>query len=230
MASKRRGGGFRPPELRGTLGTLLRTAWQQAGGVRDALERGARSGRERLNDYRADRRRTDLLAELGEIVLDLIRRGEIDPEELPEIRDLVAHLDELDAEAEAADEDQEELPPPSIRRRFDDRGPRHAAGPAPRGRGRPADDEDGTVASGARWSPPRPPAAQRVWRPPADVTAAAGAGAEEADPEATPPARRPVMPPHPHRKGGITFEDEDLADYMHPDDVPPKGTGDDGDS
>jgi hypothetical protein len=24
------------------------------------------------------------------------------------------------------------------------------------------------------------------------------------------------------RKGGISFEDDDLAEYMHPDDVPPK--------
>ena len=34
----------------------------------------------------------------------------------------------------------------------------------------------------------------------------------------------------PTRKGGISFEeDDDLADYMHPDDVPPKGSTD-GDS
>ena len=78
MAGKRRSGGFRPPELRGTLGTLLRTALQQAGGVRDALERGAREGRSRLDNFRADRQRTDALAELGELVLELIRAGEID--------------------------------------------------------------------------------------------------------------------------------------------------------
>ncbi|HEY5938570.1 MAG TPA: hypothetical protein VIU61_28155, partial [Kofleriaceae bacterium] len=60
MARQRRGGGFRPPELRGTLGTLLNTALQQAGVVRDAardvLERGAREGRSRLEDARANRR------------------------------------------------------------------------------------------------------------------------------------------------------------------------------
>ena len=33
----------------------------------------------------------------------------------------------------------------------------------------------------------------------------------------------PALPKRdPHRKGGITFEDDDLAEYMHPDDVPPK--------
>ncbi|HEX7703475.1 MAG TPA: hypothetical protein VF403_22200, partial [Kofleriaceae bacterium] len=97
MARQRRGG-FRPPELRGTLGTLLRTTLAQAGGLRSALERGAREGRARLDDVLAGRRRTDALAELGELVLDLIRRGEIEIEQLPEARELVAHLDELDAE------------------------------------------------------------------------------------------------------------------------------------
>src|SRR5215831_4534259 len=113
MASKRRGG-FGPPELRGTLGTLLRTT---TGVVRDALERGAREGRARLDDVRASRRRQDTLADLGELVLDLIRRGEIDLAELPEARDLVRLLDELDAEP-----DPEPPPPPrGLRRRYDDR-------------------------------------------------------------------------------------------------------------
>src|SRR5712675_1388245 len=104
MASKRRGG-FRPPELRGTLGTLLRTT---TGVVRDARERRAR-----LDDARASRRRTDALAELGELVLDLIRRGEIDLAELPEARDLVRQLDQFDAEA---NDDPEPAPPRSLHR------------------------------------------------------------------------------------------------------------------
>ena len=83
MARQRRGG-FRPPELRGTLGTLLRTTLAQAGAVREVLERGAREGRSRLDGVLANRRRQDAIAELGEIVLDLIRRGEIDLGELPE--------------------------------------------------------------------------------------------------------------------------------------------------
>src|SRR3954465_4362567 len=94
MPSKRRGG-FNPPELRGPLGPLLRTS---TGVVRDALERGAREGRARLDDARASRRRTDALAELGEPALDLIRRGEIDLAELPEARDLVRLLDDYDAD------------------------------------------------------------------------------------------------------------------------------------
>src|SRR5690349_18320788 len=124
MPSKRRGG-FNPPELRGTLGTLLRTT---TGVVRDALERGAREGRARLDDARANRRRHDALADLGELILDLIRRGEIDLAELPEARDLVRELDQLDNDTAAADLDAEpDLPRALSRRPFDDRS---------RGRGR----------------------------------------------------------------------------------------------
>jgi hypothetical protein len=48
-----------------------------------------------------------------------------------------------------------------------------------------------------------------VWKPPA-------ADARPAD-EITARER-----PAPAKKGGISFDDEDLAEYMHPDDVPPK--------
>src|SRR6185436_18822049 len=120
MPSKRRGG-FGPPELRGTLGTLLRTT---TGVVRDALERGAREGRARLDDARASRRRADTLADLGELVLDLIRRGEIDLAEIPEARDLVRQLDELDADPSDPDPEPRRL---SSRRRFDDRPPRRSS-------------------------------------------------------------------------------------------------------
>src|ERR1043165_2076227 len=116
MPSKRRGG-FNPPELRGTLGTLLRTT---TGVVRDALERGAREGRARLDDARANRRRHDALADLGGLVLDLIRRGEIDLADPPEARAPTRQLDDLDAEPD----EEPPSPPPrssSARRRFDDR-------------------------------------------------------------------------------------------------------------
>jgi hypothetical protein len=116
MARQRRGGGFRPPELRGTLGTLLRTTLEQAGAVRDALERGARS---RFDEARSQRRRKDTLAELGELVLDLIRRGEIDLTELPEAHDLVRQLDDLDADA--PDDPDDRIAQPPTRRRFDAR-------------------------------------------------------------------------------------------------------------
>lgn len=241
MATKRRGG-FRPPELRGTLGTLIRTT---TGVVRDAIERGTREGRARLDDVRTSRRRQDALAELGELVLDLIRRGEIDLAELPEAHDLVRQLDELDAD------EPEPAPPPraSLRRRFDDRPHRFANGGdrpsrfADRDDGRPrrfTGGDDGTVSSGAadRFARPgsdrpkhlEPPSARAptrpmktVWPPPSDndLTSAAAASVP-AGPAARPDPQRPPLPTDPHRKGGISFDDDDLSDYMHPDDVPPR--------
>jgi hypothetical protein len=54
-------------------------------------------------------------------------------------------------------------------------------------------------------------------------------------PTQTPDHPEPAIPPttgtqHRDRKGGIRFDededsDEDLASFMHPDDVPPKGGG-----
>jgi len=226
MARQRRGG-FKPPELRGTLGTLLRTTIQQAGAVRDALERGAREGRSRLDDFRTDlrssRRRQEALAELGEVVLDLIRRGEIDLGELPEAQSIVDHLDELDSEAEVSDRERDQIPtvPPPARKRFDDR-----SAPA-RAREHDHDDPggDGTVSS-ARWTPPprRPGKQTKIWKPSAASTKAAAS--EPPDPDDLPPTApgHKALP----RKGGIQFDDDDsdLADYMHPDDVPPKKSED----
>src|SRR3954462_14528212 len=118
MASKRRGGGgFRTPELKGTLGTLLRTTLHQAGAVADAARDALGQGQARLDDARAARRRTDALAELGEIVLELVRKGEIDLGELPEAREVIRQLEDLDAGA-AHDDD---VATPPERHRFDTR-------------------------------------------------------------------------------------------------------------
>jgi len=182
---------LRPPELRGTLGTLLRT-------TREVLERGVSSGRERLDEALASRKREGLLADLGEIVLDLVRRGEIDLGELPEAREVVARLDDLDGD----DADAGAAPAARDRSRFDRRG----------------SDEDGTVSANT-WAPPNRTrdAGGRVWRPPASA-------APPAEPTVNAPTIRGTrkIP----RPGGITFDadssDADLADYMHPDDVPPK--------
>ena len=194
MARQRRGG-FRPPELRGTLGTLLRTTLAQAGGLRSALERGAREGRARLDDALAGRKRTEALAELGEIVLDLIRRGEIELDQLPEAREVVEYLDSVD---EGEEQDVRDVAPAPARSRFDDR------------------DRDGTVSS-SKWVAPPRKAPAKVWRPPAEI--------EERPADEITARDQPVAKPK--KKDGISFgktedEDDDLAEYMHPDDVPPK--------
>ncbi|HEY0254196.1 MAG TPA: hypothetical protein VGC41_21855 [Kofleriaceae bacterium] len=153
--------GFKP-ELRGTLGTLIRTAVSQAGDL-------AREGRARLDDALAGRRRTEALAELGEIVLDLIRNGEIELDQIPEARTIVHKLERMD-EGEGADD---EVAYPRNRERFDRR-----------------EADDGTVSA-------------KVWKP-------------------------PVAPAPKKKLGGISFgegdgdDEEDLAEYMNPEDVPPK--------
>jgi len=297
MATKRRGG-FGPPELRGTLGTLLRTT---TGVVRDVFERGAREGRARFDDARANRRRQDALAELGELVLDLIRRGEIDLAELPEARDLVHQLDEFDAEP--ADEPTQEAPRAISRSRFDERARRPTPPPSDDGRSRfderarrptPPPSDDGTVSSSAvpRAQRPTPtpsgtpsgdgtvsssavPRANQPtpapvndgitssratvqpswlnsaalpgnsdapstraptkpirdsWRQPldevptlADMPSAKRPSSQDVPTLADLPAAKRSLPHDPQRKGGISFDDDDLHEYMHPDDVPPKG-------
>jgi hypothetical protein len=189
--------GFAPPELRGALGSILRTTLAQASAVRDALERGAREGRARLDDARIEKRRTEALADLGEVVLSLVRRGKLpELEEHPQIADAIAAVDELEPR-EPRERDRGEWVAPQERSRFD-RGRRNVV---------PVDDaeiEDGTVTSSAGWTPPRAPQA-RVWRPP---TPSRGGGITFAE-----------EPPTDDSAGG---DEDDLAEYMHPDDVPPR--------
>lgn len=94
----------RASDLGGTLGGLLRSTLAQAGVVREALERGARSGRaaldEALGDAAQERRRTAALAELGQIVFELVQQGELDLAELPEIHEVVERLERLDGASE----------------------------------------------------------------------------------------------------------------------------------
>jgi hypothetical protein len=244
MAGSRRGrskSGFPGAELRGTLGTLFRSALGQAGVVRTALERGAREGRARLDDARLERQRTDALVDLGEAVLAAIRRGDLaDVEELPEIAHAVAALDDLEARLEDHHDDRRrhgragelggrDVITPARRTREG-----HGEAPwqrvqgdddaeevaAPRGRGR----DDGTVSS-ASWTPP-PAAPQRVWRPPADIPDApeetaverpsrrrASEPRAEARPETRPPEAKPAKPRRPPaRAGGISFASDDDDD------------------
>jgi hypothetical protein len=118
--SGRRGRGA--SDLGGTLGSLLRSTLEQAGAVREAFERSARTGRARIDEALSDRKRANALAELGEIVLELVRQGELDLEELPEIRDSVNALDRIDAAAEESRRDERD----AALRRSGSQSPRYA--------------------------------------------------------------------------------------------------------
>ena len=215
--SRGRSRGSSLPALGGTLGNLLRSTLAQAGVVKDALERGAREGKHRLDDARRERRREQALARLGEAVLDALRAGDA-PEllERAEVADAVAELEDVER-----DRERESWVAPPTRERYD-RG-----------------DDDGTVSSGS-W---RAPATGRggVWRPSggggepepgAEPRARAKASEGRAPGEAGGGAgRRPGDEPGARfqerkRPGGIQFDreqdEDDLAEFMHPDDLPPR--------
>lgn len=113
----------------------MRSTLAQAGVVREALERGARSGRavldEALGDAVTERRRTAALAELGQIVFELVQQGELDLAELPEIHEVVERLERFEAEGEAAP-----------RPRRTSRRSEAASMPLPQDEDEPAPDED----------------------------------------------------------------------------------------
>lgn len=187
---------------RGTLGTLLRTTLAQAGVVREVLERGAREGRARLDDARRVRRRDQALIRLGEAVLEAVRAGEAqDLFDLPDVADALAEIDGLDAGAEEPVEDE-------------------------------TDEDRGSERGRSVWVPPgiRDRFDRRPPRPPAiepretDDDGTVSSKARARKPAEEPGARFQERTP---RKGGIQFsrdedDDDDLQQYMHPDDVPPK--------
>jgi hypothetical protein len=168
-----RGWGGGPPDIKGTLGTLLRTTLIQLSSLRDAARREIESRREWIGGGDIERQRTAVLAGLGAIIVELARAGELDLEDFPEVRQAIDDLQALDDEIAAA-------------------------------------------------APPAPsrPASIGVWRPPMDDNAEP-APADSPAAEGRPSRRRP---------GGsqIAFvsdelDDEDLAEYMHRDDVPGDG-------
>ena len=70
--------GRRPPgDLRNTLGSLMQSALEQMGVVREVVERGAQAQRTRYDSVRLDRRRRDALAALGEVIHRLAVRGHL---------------------------------------------------------------------------------------------------------------------------------------------------------
>lgn len=93
-----------PPELKGTLGTLLRTTINQLGAFTDVARRSALTQKQRLDTALLERRRREALADLGEVLYTLLKSGEIELDELPELVQAAEEIEELErriAEAEA---------------------------------------------------------------------------------------------------------------------------------
>jgi hypothetical protein len=131
-----------PPDLKGTLGTLIRTTINQVGAMTDVARRQARTQKQRLDTALLERRRREALAELGENLYDLATRGEIELDELPELVRGVQAVDLIDQEiAEAEQSSSAVRRPVRLERTRADRIP-------PAGRSR-----------------------ERVWRPPVDAVA-----------------------------------------------------------
>lgn len=185
-----RGWGGGPPDIKGTLGTLLRTTLIQIASLRDMAKKELESRREWTGGRPSERKRTEVLAGLGAIIVELARAGELELDDFPEVREAIDALAEIDAEL----------------------------GMAPSG-------------SGFGAAPARRPDIG-VWRPNPDDYDVPG---EEAAPEpavdpvtaaTTRPARRAAR----GAGGGIAFvsddlDEEDLAEYMHEDDVPAEDDG-----
>lgn len=222
MARGRRGGS--PPDLRGTLGTLLRTTLQQVGMVKDAALRQAEAQRVWLDGALIQRKHKDALAVLGALVYERILSGELrELEEDRDVADTIRLLEELEVRMEEAAE------------RARERAARAAAG------ARTAASSFASRAGLSSRGGPEDPGEVRVWRPvvprdaerdddPFDDPLPAGDdGTVSALGGSTVPRRpRRTRPRRAARgAGGIRFvdddpgvEDEDLAEYMHPDDVP----------
>ena len=202
--------------------------------MRNVLERGAREGRAKLDEVRRDRKRTEAYVALGELVYQKARDGRgLDFEDDRDVLDALAAIEDVEAASERGESGESG----SSESEFDrvlgsvGRGVDSALGAitnrvAPRSRfdqdrERERDDDApadrGEAVSSASWKPPAA-AAARVWRPPTSGAPTGPAPRGDTDRVAT-PAPAP-------RRGGIQFDrdaddDSDLAQYMHPDDVPP---------
>ena len=206
------------------------------GVVKDVALEQARSQRGLLDQAKTARRRKDVLAKLGEEILEMSQRGDLGGlERKPAIRRYLKEIDQLDRELEGSDEAYFE----DMRRGA---GLNDAASPF-------EDEGRSEAVSSANYRPPPPsqPGEARVWRPNLDeldteeelpnIAQSVDGGDDEAEVEAAPrPARRGFSQRTRRTAsrgagGGIRFieeeampgdqdNDDDLAEYMHEDDVP----------
>ncbi len=198
MASSRRGG---PPDLKSTLGSLLRTTLDQASAVREVVEQQTRQRGGLIDQALTQRKRQAAFARLGEEVYRLARNGQIGELLLePEIGMLIGEIEALDDDADEA-------------AHFDTR------------------PEAVSSASYRADATPKSEGEYRVWRPviPEDAEIVDGADdnapAEAVSAEPSRPTRGTRRSSG--KGGGIHFatrddidNDDDLESYMHDDDVP----------
>jgi hypothetical protein len=214
MAASRRGrgggrrGGTTREDLRGTMGSLLRTAIDQVGALRDTVERQARTQRVWIDGALLQRKYREALAQLGEQVYQMAAAGELpDVAGHPELQALLDDIQAIDERLTEAEDRVREAT--AAARDTAERLAARAGLPTgmlgrPRSRRRAEDDE---------------PRDLGVWRPPVDEEDELDDGTVSA---VTPPRPARARPPG-RGKGGISFAEEDDSDldaYMHPDDVP----------
>ncbi len=193
--------GRRPPDLRDTLGSLVQSALEQVGVVREVVERGAQAQRNRYDTGKFERRRKDAMAALGEAVYRRAVRdnlGELADD--PDVRARLEEIDNFDQRIEATGQKETS-------------GFRANAGwPRSRRRSRGGDGEP-----------------TRVWRPVPPFAAPEGVDEDDELDDQPAPVPPPVdaapAPVAQARSGGIRFgddwgDDDDLEQYMHEDDVP----------
>jgi hypothetical protein len=199
----------KPPNLRGTLGTLVRSTIEQVGAMRDVALRSTQTQRGWFDAAVLARKRREALADLGEIIYGLAASGRLDDELDRDVRAAIEVIDDLDARIAEAE--------------------RRASGAAAEGfaerAGRPADQP-----RGRRSEKRRAPADVPVWRPVPPWRAPAGdddSGETEAEGEADEDgaADEATAPGRAVPKPGAFIsaswdDDDDLEEYMHEDDVP----------
>lgn len=165
-------------ELKGTLGTLIRSTLEQVGVVTDVAREKARLGQRRIDEALLERRLRAALSQVGEIARGLVADGRLDDHAFPELSAALDRVEELEARIAEIDEASE--PTRGSARAAWSRVPRTSE------RGRRSAAPDPFDAEGR---------AAGVWRPSGDAGI---------------------------RVTGAGLDDDDLAEYMHADDVPPR--------
>ncbi|MBL4636218.1 MAG: hypothetical protein JKY56_20325 [Kofleriaceae bacterium] len=228
--SRRRGG---PPDLKSTLGSLLRTTLDQFGAVKDVVEQQTRGRGGLLDQALMQRRRKEAMARLGESMYSYLQKGSPEAEAIalvPEIAMAIANVDSLEDEEYGYDSpgfEGGEFVPASD----------HNFVPAPN---HSSPKQNREAVSSANYRPPAPKQSSkefRVWRPVVPPDDDSSESEDEpvslpmsASSEKDTQSRIPRKTAQRKRGGGIHFVDEparpgeldsddDLESYMHDDDV-----------